>query len=1163
MSKSLNKISLNVFVISLVILTLGIVARSMSVRQLITVFPRTGGDEKRPDSREKNGLPLRGDFKGRSTIRIKQRFKGVVSTQDVTLSQQKSFAQRDLRWVQEGSKIYWRPRPSLLLSDPSPKLKIPLALSKENKIFFDREATEIWVDYRDFYSPNVARVGVELFAKAKMKYSAASRKIFLYGATNVGEKKSETISGSNQWKEKGIAYRLGKYLRLKPNDSWHYSRDGKYFVLQKRMHLPVSEGESLDLPIEPNTPVFGIGVRITDKDNFGIGKYIDVSQPTRAMLQNGLVSIDLQKMVRQSWQERLSPSKGKAFIQELIVFVEEGEDEWVLKQKPIRNLVLTYKTTISGNFPGIRNEPLPTRIEYLPAGRKRLIVNLLPLQRRFFDLEVGLTNVVISPTDVDEISFFQIEKVLLVGEKQGSSPLYLEAGPSLSARWGGPFLGLGNLSEKVEWPIVEAYFPFNALSSAKRPATIRNLMSESIDHRKWIVTSQLDLSPLTLSPLEKPISIIEKMTGAGFLSKWKDPIGLSSSPLTVQSIVSVSSEPGTSSSFEDSMNPLENVVMLSQEEIPSQILKPSGNDRYFFSQIGTTFISESTLLSTESQYDGIILEGYGQWLEVDVPVSGQIGISSFLYFGVGEGAETVRKIQVILTFSDGRKEKFWSRPNEALSLNETHGHLKKVKIRLDLKVNHFRIKMTELALFSLQALSPVEAFKGNLLADVSDILHPQRVTGLPKDTYQVGPVDFSGTISANSSKVRNLQWSTDISKPVRWLRGLKLAYRVPGQIVNRNHLWLQLVFHFNQQSFSRDLCLEQSEGDVFIPWAQIVNSIGDISSWGDLKSIDWNVRLDDLDFEPENPWFRFSARIDGRCLRTTQDELENWNVATIGESEYGMNPFGGTPVQEISQILKGGGRISWDLDSDAVNRIVLANGKIKPNDHRYFELESVVLEPIDQMAFGSQVSPSEPPIERRGDERTLILLAVLICIILILIRKPPLQNLFDKTRAFLTAMELGARAFFGKTYALVNGFQHTRGMIITVFWLFVGFPIIGIGLKDFFLNGDNASFSVGSVFVVILLFQGVKLMKTPLMKLNFPFTRIVYSSTDGVFCFLSLLALFVTGVFVMFDQLLLTEHSARIFFISIVFAIFLIFFGLIRESKNEKDRGSVEHHFKC
>lgn len=448
--------------ISLAVAMIEVAAQSMSVRQLISVFPKAGDEE--ADSAhllEMNG-ELLGEFKGRSTVRIKTEPRSLWVTQRVDLSSRKSQLKGNSGWTQVGDQFRWCNSSSLALNDSSRELRIPLNISEENKIFFNRDATEVWVDYQDVFSPNTVRVGIESVLKGMKKYGMASQKVYFCGASNVGGKIEFQI-GNKSWVKNGILYHLRKYLRLNPLDSWNYARSGGGIILQNTMRVRVSDCKKLELFFDPNTPIRRISARIINKGSFRGEKLIEICHPSSAMLQKGVVAIDLERCVQELLSERPPHLIRGSYLQELIIQMggEPGDatGDWILKKKPIHDLVVTFKDPVSGTIFGLPVESLPSRIDRLPSGRKRLVVDIRPLYRRYHDIDLGSASIVITPEDSQEISFFQVDKVHLAGDRQGSVPLFLGAGYSSTLRWGGPFLGLGNGAEKMEWPFIEAYFP--------------------------------------------------------------------------------------------------------------------------------------------------------------------------------------------------------------------------------------------------------------------------------------------------------------------------------------------------------------------------------------------------------------------------------------------------------------------------------------------------------------------------------------------------------------------------------------------------------------------------------------------------------------------------------------------------------------------------------
>lgn len=1133
----------------------GMAVHSMAVRYLISVFPVREGEKPSEGNSMRDDGSFSGSWRGTGVVRLKEEIHPIWVTQQVPLSSRKNPQENGNGWNRAGDQIRWFPPTGHDLYQRSGEFRVPLSLLEEKKLFFNGEAEELWVDYEDLFPPNPVQMGIELLLKGGKKSSWGGKRDYFFGGTPVAGEKREINIGSKEWIQKGIGYRLRKYSNRKPLDSWNYSLDDKTVVLQNRLHERITDCSKIQLFFEPHTPIREIGARISRRDNFGLGQRIKIWQPSNEMLDNGVADIDIQLFVRDVLRGRSVPLKNESYLQELVIYVGGAEEEFI-KNKPIHQLVFTYDPPALPSISGMRVETLPSHIEYFPSGQKRVVVDIRSLHHEYFGLEVGASNIVMTPKDLNKISSVQVKGVRFSRVEKKSIPVYFRAGAASSRRWGGPFLNVAEEPEQCEWPLLQAYFPFNVMSVNSRSQKGYPSEEETAGLARWDVTSRLVLSTVPVSSTGGSKRDPPGISVFKLFSYWKKDLESPRPLITLQSLVSVSTTTG-SYDLSDSLKSPWGEVVLTPGEKNTCSLQSKGTRSRFFSQNGATFFPETTLTSVANETDGFSLIGVGEWVDVEVPIAGRVESDSRMFLGMGEGADRVRRIQAKLFFIDGKMMTIWPHPNEVLTLGGKGGVLKRVNLHIEFTKNPFDIKLTELAFFKSRLLPPDQAFKEGLLKDISEPLFPEGIVGFPQGNVDLDLDVLRAALSKSLTNSRDLKWSTRVVRPVKWIRGISLLYQVPGGIPRHRIAWLEMILNFEHHRLSREIELEQSSGDLFLPWGEIVNSPVDISDWGDLKTIDWRVRINDGLSESHDLGFQFSAKINGRALRSMSNELEDWKVAFIGESGHGMTFSNNFPPENISQIIQRGGRIPLMLDGETTNRIVSSNGHLIPIPHPYFELDTVLLEPTEPWSMDPL--PLKPERKEAGtwNKRSLVFVFCLLGVWggALWIRKCSLRNWCSGKIGLAKSLIEKILKGMNRLAPFLKGIQRNATRI----WWVAALTLSSVGVWKFFEKGENGYLNSGTLALVWALNLGSKSIQRSIRKRWSPFPEMVDGSSEDILLVWALVFLLGTFLSVSMEFHLLREYFARMTYFSLSLSVFSKMWFLLFPKTEEKTIESIKN----
>ncbi len=393
---------------------------------------------------------------------------------------------------------------------------------------------------------------------------------------------------------------------------------------------------------------------------------------------------------------------------------------------------------------------------------------------------------------------------------------------------------------------------------------------------------------------------------------------------------------------------------------------------------GLSIQAERKLLKAESGQDGISLEGFGRWIDVDWPIAADADPASRLFIGLDKGERFVKGIHLTLDLENGGSVSVEADPNRAVVLGIGKARIKRVRAHFEISESPFRVRLTEMALFRPRLVPAGRVLDDKFPALQDAPLIPTEIASSPSVSISSGSGAFSmdsssaasfrrsfgsltGVMPAQGLAAEPLSWTTRLDRPVDWVIGLRLAYRMPIEIVNDNPCWLNLTFEMDRGRIERPLCARNSSGEVFLPWKTLLGAVDYEKNLGALHSIRWTIRAGRTNLSYfEDPTFGFEAAIKGVGMESLRDDLRSWGAVTVGtQTVASASPSRGL----VEGMLKGAGWL--DIDRRAV-RAILANGEqVGSAESPYFKLDAVMLTPralLPQDAW-SAPSGSSPPVD--------------------------------------------------------------------------------------------------------------------------------------------------------------------------------------------------------
>jgi len=788
-------------------------------------------------------------------------------------------------WRASGKVYSWPP------AARAEKLALKLsssALTTQALTDFD----ELWVDYQDLSPRTPVNFIVQISAESLAYAGGQPRRLTAVAGQTILFAAARLDPGKAAWLPKNSAYSLGRYLRSKPDQNWHYTGLQDMTVIQQRLHTEVTNLEYMDLVFAAGCVPVGVNIRLSAKDNYSAGAMVELGALPEVPVPGGtLWRLNLRSLLKDRFA-----GKDKAYLQEILVFVK-GAPGTIAAARPLEQIIFqkaghqTEELPIHGDRSDMHKiqpapaeailETLPARNTALNGAITRMVVDLRPLRGHG---EVFFKNgkILLTPAKPGALSAISIRDVRLVSLGDAKVPAYYGHGEALINRWGGHDLNPLSSEEGVVWPEVRAYFPFAALNlklpEAKPAANLTNL------------------------PLEKQVQALLALA-----AKSQESVVADIAPFVLK---------------EEFRN---------GEQQPEGAVRPEDRARMTITDRGVGFFADRPFTKVTSGADGLALEGAGRRLQLSLPMAANVDADTRLFLAMPEGVAKIVSTRLTAVFEDGEFDLYIT-PNRPVALGRA-GRLKSLRFNLALAGGQYRLKFNELALFNPVLTSGAQAFAHKLPAEFTDTPLSNNIAAPAGALISAVSGSLRGSLTPGHSGPAALSWQAPARRPVDWFKGVWLTYRVPARTAEINPCWLNLTLKGDKGSMAGDICPKGPEGRIFITPADIAGR--DI---GKLLGAAYKVNLGDLAASTGKD-FEFGMQYEGYAMASAADAFVDWPVAMAGGENIGFVK-GVVDLKDLAEK-----RIQLTGDTAAMPKLAAA-GLFTPVDHPWFQVDSAAVEPL-------------------------------------------------------------------------------------------------------------------------------------------------------------------------------------------------------------------------
>lgn len=360
---------------------------------------------------------------------------------------------------------------------------------------------------------------------------------------------------------------------------------------------------------------------------------------------------------------------------------------------------------------------------------------------------------------------------------------------------------------------------------------------------------------------------------------------------------------------------------------------------------GTTISADNGLTRSYLQEDLLVLEGSSQELEINWPVEAFINEETWFYFGVTEGADIAREIDVSLFLADGNSIKKRIIPNQPVHLAPTKVEVKNVTVTITPPDIPFLLKLREMAFFDPRVATYSQAFVSPLPTPYTIVPKPE-LESAKGQLLQLKPGQITG-LASDWPPEAPLRFSTMLDPTLYLLGGIRLEYNLPSAYYVEKGCPLVLQFNWTNRKTKRQICFDQPDGVVFIPITKFLETSELPQNFGNLQSINWTFR---------------PVSDTGRELMSSFDlkfTIEGWAMLSFAD-QFRLSPLffsGQTPIFADANYIKEFpknqyAKKKWfPLEENILPTINTTEINTQPVKNELFTIDQVTVEPKQQMSW--------------------------------------------------------------------------------------------------------------------------------------------------------------------------------------------------------------------
>jgi len=301
---------------------------------------------------------------------------------------------------------------------------------------------------------------------------------------------------------------------------------------------------------------------------------------------------------------------------------------------------------------------------------------------------------------------------------------------------------------------------------------------------------------------------------------------------------------------------------------------------------GVAIQAQTPINHWRSESDRLMIQGEGQWVEIDWPVKASLNKDTLFFLGISKGSESILSLEIVPTSLGQKLPPVFGIPNNSVRLVPSTTDIENLRIRMRLSGGPYKISIEEMSLFQPIILSQKKAFNFPTLVWGQKPLTPSKTLFDSKTKALIDPGNLKAIVSSENSDHPKLSWTTEVNRKSSWIRGLKIIYQVPIALHNNNPCWLHLILFGSRSKADQTVCFDSANGQVFLPSDFLFQNFG-INFNENLNSIHWDIQLNPRKFMEKIPLtINLEMTLDGVDIQTIHNDLKRqpvfeWNREKI------------------------------------------------------------------------------------------------------------------------------------------------------------------------------------------------------------------------------------------------------------------------------------------
>jgi hypothetical protein len=330
----------------------------------------------------------------------------------------------------------------------------------------------------------------------------------------------------------------------------------------------------------------------------------------------------------------------------------------------------------------------------------------------------------------------------------------------------------------------------------------------------------------------------------------------------------------------------EKLSIYETEHVPHQQFDNSAQSTIQLVKSGVVIQAQNPINQWRSNSGKLMIQGEGQWVDIDWPVQTSLDKDTLFFLGVSKGAESILSVEIVPTSQGQKLPPIFSIANNSVRLVPNTTDIESLQIRMKLSGGPYKISIEEMSLFQPIVLSQDKAFNLPNLLWGETPLTPKNTLFDSKTKALIDPGSLKAIVSSKNSDRPKLSWTTEVNRKSAWIRGLRINYQVPIALHNNNPCWLYLTLVGSKSKTDQNVCFDRANGQVFLPSEFLFQNFG-INSNESLNSIHWSIRLSPRKHMEKIPLaINLEMALDGVDIQTIHDDLKRqpvfeWNMEKV------------------------------------------------------------------------------------------------------------------------------------------------------------------------------------------------------------------------------------------------------------------------------------------